>query len=216
MNNEIKIKLKGYSAGNFTLLKELFEEFLVSYNINYVETKKVLTECAMIASHHGCFENVQYLVSKDKTILYEKESGIFRMTAGIEIFNDFVKIIDYLFNDENKEYLNINTLYGGFLKECIIKEKLEHIKYIIEIHNGVFDFNNEIVIKTLVRNQNKEMFDFFIHELKLPIKENASLENWFLKNEHEDQWDKIKKRNLLLNLEDKLPEKNTLIKIKKI
>lgn len=214
MNNEVKLKLKSYAYGDTEPLSTLLKEVLPSFSDS--EKKKILTECAMLASKHGNFSNVILLIEQDKTILKEKESGIFRMTAKIESIVGFKKMIDYLFQEEYKEYINVNALHNDFLKSCINKNKLSYIQYLIEEKEVNFDLNNEVLLKTLLRNKDNVMFEYFVFDLMMPISNNMTLKEWFMENDYETQWNQINKRNLFINLDRNLKQKHTQIKVKKL
>lgn len=216
MKKEITSKLKSLSYGLLEPLKTFFEEDLVSFYPNKIEFTKLITDCAMIASRKGLVKNVQFLVSKNKSILQDKENGIFRMTAEIEHFSSFVIMTDYLLNSENKEYININANNGAFLKECINKDKLNYIQYIIEQKKMRFDLNNESIVKTLLRTNNNEIFNYLLLDLEnsIKVKEIMTIEKWALENNYEDQWNKIKKKYLLLHLQKNLKEKENPLNMK--
>lgn len=212
MNHEVKLKLRNYAYGNTEPFSKLLKEVLPS--LNDIEKKQILTECAMLATKHGNFSNLLLLIEQDKTILKEKESGIFRMSVDIESIIDFKKIIDYLFKEEYKDYIDVNALHNDFLKSCINKNKLAYIQYLIEDKQVNFNLNNERLLKTLVRNKDNVIFEYFVFNLMMPISED--LKEWFIENNYENQWNQISKRNLFINLDSHLKPKHKQIKVKKL
>lgn len=213
MTNNLQLKISDIACEEIEISKQLLESFLL-LKPNEHKKKKILTECAMLACKNGKIDNMALIIEKDLNILKEKECGIFRMSSEINSWIEFQKIIDYLFKKEYKKHINVNALEGAFLKECIKKNKLEQIQYLIEKKEVKFDLNNEILLKTLVRNKNNLMFEYFVFNLMIPVKEN--LKDWFIENEYENQWNQIKKRNLFISLDENLKEKNTQPKVKKL
>lgn len=185
--------------------------------INYLDPEdkvEILTQCAMLASRHGILSHLKILIEENIDILKEKQSGIFRIAAEIEKVEDFKAIINYLLEVDKKSLINVNSLDGDFLKQCIKREKLEYIQYLIEDKQVVFDINSNI-IKTVLRNENHATLDYFVINLKIPVN-IEQLTTWILDNNHTLALDKMNKCNMFIKLAQKLNNKNTIAKVKKI
>lgn len=209
-----KSHLRKHCVKELSIFKEIVEQFLISNVANLQEKKEILNDCAMIATKKGIFNNIKFLIDKDVNILLEKKCGIFRTTSEIESFESFIEIIDYLFIKKHKNFIDINTNKNSFLKDCINKESLKKLKYLIEKHNVLFDFNDETVLKTIIKSDNKEMFDYFFIELKINVHITDSIELWSIENNYKENLEKIKKTNLLVKLSNSLIEKNIKIRNK--
>ena len=138
------------------------------------------------------------------------------MTTEISSLEVFQNTIDYLFFKDKNNDININANDNGFLKELIKKDKIEYIQYVIEYHKKFFTLDDEIVFKTLIRNKNKDMFDYFVFKLNMPIKDTDNLKVWLLENDYESELIKIQKRNLFNQLSNDLKEKKFNLKSNKI
>lgn len=210
---QIKSLLRQHSCVNNQELKILLTQYLPHLNIS--EKIEVLTQCAMLASRHGILSNLELLVKENPDILKEKQCGIFRVSAEIENIEDFKIMTDYLLESDKRHLIDVNALDSSFLKECIKREKLEYIQYLIEEKNIVFDFNNTTLIKTLLRYENIDILNYFIVDLKIPV-EDKSLTDYMLENNYLDALEKMKKCNMFVKLANKLENKNASIKVKKI
>lgn len=181
----------------------------IENKLSEIDKLELYTIGSMYASSEGCVENLKFMVNKMPEILLEKEQGILRMTVDIKDFEKFKSTINFLLEYSDK--LNFNIKENSWLKECIKNESLDKIEYIQE---KIINLEiNENVIKTLVRNKNKEIFNYFIFNLDIKI--NDKLENWLIENNHKEELEIIKKRYLFNNLDKELNiKKNT--KMRKI
>ena len=212
MKDEYK---KKYTITDLDLLEKYYQQGYISFPLRD-EVKENLVTCAMLAIKEGKFKSLNYLIEKQESILSEKESGIFRMTTEISSLEVFKNTIDYLFFKDRNNDININANDNNFLKELIKKEKIEYIQYVIEYHKKTFTLDDEIVFKTLIRNKNKDMFDYFVFKLNMPIKDTDNLKVWLLENDYESELIKIQKRNLFNQLSNDLKERNFNLKSNKI
>lgn len=196
-----------------THLDKTLQQYLPQLNID--EKNKVLTQCAMLAAKHGILSNVKILVEQNPDILHQQQCGIFRMCAEIEHEEQFKCVIDYLLDTDKKHLINVNALESGFLRECIKRDKLDYIKYLIEDKNVTFDIENTTLIKTLLRYENDNILNYFIVDLKIPIN-IENVKNYMLENNHTEIFNKMNKCNMFIKLGKKLQNKNMSIKVNKI
>lgn len=194
-------KIRGLAVGDNQELITFINNN-VKNKVSHKEKIEIYTIGAMYASSSGCFENLKTFINEDPEILIQKEQGILRMTVDIESFDKFKEIINFLIIN-HKDKLDFNARENSWIKECIKNECLNKIEYIIETGNHL-EINDNI-IKTLVRNKNKDIFDYFIFNLEIPINDN--LENWLKENNHKEELQIIKKRNLFNNLDKDLVNK---------
>lgn len=212
MKDEYK---KKYTITDLDLLEKYYQQGHISFPLKN-EIKENLVTCAMLAIKEGKFKSLNYLIEKQESILSEKDSGIFRMTTEISSLEVFKNTIDYLFFKDKNNDININANDNGFLKELIKKDKIEYIQYVIEHHKKFFTLDDEILFKTLIRNKNKDMFNYFVFKLNMPIKDTDNLKVWLVENGYESELIKIQKRNLFNQLSNDLKEKNFNLKSNKI
>lgn len=211
MKEEYKQK---YAVSELNLLEKYHKEKKLSFPLT-AKDKENLVNCAMLAIKMGEFKFLTYLLEQEKSILAEKESGIFRMTADIVDFIVFKNTIDYLFDKDKENHININAHDNGFLKEIIKKNKINYLEYIVDKHSKTFNLEDNLLFKILVRNQNKEVFDYFIFDLNMPVTETEDIKKWLLENDYEEQLIQIQKRNLFNQLQSDLKDKTFYIKAKK-